>query len=111
MVLVHLSVMLNSEKGFTEKVKEIEVIEHSKCYDTKDKSSKKRRYRKDSINKITSNLKNTIDGDSKGALIGYSTITTKERVGVMKDELYYKIDEHVSKIFYTSQKLMNIVKN
>lgn len=93
MVLVNVTVFLSDDK-FKFTTKKIEVVEKSKCYDTTDENSRKRRYRKDNLNKIQSNLKNVISSDKNS--LSYHTICLEKDVDKNKVQLFKELTLLVS---------------
>lgn len=74
-----------TKDGLDIRVKKIEVVEKSKCFDRVTKSKFKNRYRKDQLGKIETNLKNIID--KSRVTLAYHTIVELDGIEQAKIDL------------------------
>ncbi len=88
--LYRITATLN-KNGLKVKQDSIQVTEHSKCYDTIDGRS--RRFRKQNLGKIDTNLKNDISSESP--TIAFHTVVLKDDIEVAKTNILESIESRL----------------
>lgn len=91
--LYRVTATLN-KKGLKIKEEPIRVVEHTKCYDTIE--GKTRRFRKQNLGKIDTNLKNDIN--SEEPTISFHTVVLRDDLNIAKGNVLEKVESRLKQL-------------
>lgn len=91
--LYRVTVTLN-KSGLKFKEDKINVVEHSKCYDTIE--GRRRRFRKQQLGKVETNLKNDINSDKP--TLSYYTVVLKDDLNIAKGNVLEKLESRLKEL-------------